>query len=223
MKTLNVVMIATEKPSTLSILDNKSLHYKFRPFRPNSFEIENQHLYFTSDDEIKTGDWVLCAGANGDGPITVIKYTGKELGVAKIEATTNNELKLYEAETIAIAFGFSKKTNDIVLLQIPLYFVEFYINLYNEGRPISKVDVEIEEIFNFNIGDKLLIKNSVYGYKEGDYITVKNFNHKNENKLISFVEDDENQMGFNLGHLVYTTTNKIKINSANEVSVIKVN
>jgi hypothetical protein len=213
-KTLNVVMIATDEPTNIVLntinnkllLDNdKSLVERILPIHG-----KNQHLYFTSDNKIKKNDWILCYGADGDNLPIVIKYTGVELGTAKIEATTNT--------TITSDFSTPGTTFTPSISQS---FIESDIKAYNEGNSILTVDVEIEEIFDFNIGDKLQIKNDVYGYKKGDYITVKNFNHKNENQLISYIKDDESQMGFNLGNLLYTTTSRIKTNSSNEVIIIE--
>jgi hypothetical protein len=103
-----------------------------------------KHLYFTSDEDIKKGDWILCAGAEGNCVPRLLKYTGEELGIAKIVATTNPELCQQDDE-------YSKIKN---LGRIGDDFVEGpFIKSYNEGKPITEVNLEYEEGEDYYAGE----------------------------------------------------------------------
>jgi len=139
-KTLNVVMIATTTKTNLVLSAFNTL------FLSPPMEVKNtdkyQCLCFTSNDKFEENDWVT------DGKtISQVIYLNVDDSdmdeYRKIEATTNPELKLYVAETLASASGYSKKTNDILIPQIPQSFIESYIKAYNEGTPILTVDVEM--------------------------------------------------------------------------------
>ena len=171
-----------------------------------------QYLYFTNDGEIKEGDWQYTI-THGIAQAKNLLWNKQE-GAKKIEATTNISLHIN-------CDGHCAKNECVCLLpQIPQSFIESYIKAYNEGNPILTVDVEMEEIFNFTKGDKLEVKNDVYGVKKGDFIIVKDLNYKNDNRLISFI-GDKSKMGFHLDHLIYTTTDIIKTNLVNEVIIVE--
>jgi hypothetical protein len=66
-KTLNVVMIATDKPTNivLNTINNKLLLDNDKTLVERILPIngKNQHLYFTSNDEIKEGEvcpYIMC-------------------------------------------------------------------------------------------------------------------------------------------------------------------
>lgn len=81
-------------------------------------------------------------------------YIQTEFGYREILATTDKSLKIYESENLAEASGFSLKTNDIYLPQLPESFIQAYIKAYNEGKQIETVDLEMEftEMGGHNIG-----------------------------------------------------------------------
>jgi hypothetical protein len=64
----NVHLLPTEKPSRLGYLTKKGKEV-FKDLRlfdkpmPNILDSENQHIYITSDEDIKEGDW--CLGMEG--------------------------------------------------------------------------------------------------------------------------------------------------------------
>ena len=125
-----------------------------------------QHLYFTTDEEIKEGDWRLyyntgkiCKTTKED--LLLIKYYEEEC--KKIVATTNPELwynrneltergrfekslleksnSPYPRAEEAIHMAWFKATN-VAKIDIP--FIEAYIKAYNEGKPITEVLLEQE-------------------------------------------------------------------------------
>lgn len=98
-----------------------------------------QHLYFTTDEEIKEGDWYIGGGkvnkANG-------KY-GTLLTDRKIVATTNPELwdiKYKFQSEGANSFSHLLPDNGIPKIDTP--FIEAYIKAYNEGNSIKEVLLE---------------------------------------------------------------------------------
>lgn len=94
-----VVMLPTEDKTTLKLFVDEIKIEDY--FGPSVYK--SQHLYLVSDREIKESDWIICIGADYDGTSIqeicsrlgqVMKYTGKELGTIKIEATTDSSLGL---------------------------------------------------------------------------------------------------------------------------------
>lgn len=121
---------------------------------------EGQHLYFTSDEEIKEGDW--CTDGIGICQIEYIKvgsYKIKDLneikpiawlkGLLKIIATTNPELWFKKAD-ISCTFGSNIVEGEIIVPYLPkigLDFVEVYVR---EQAKITEVTLEYEEYPNSN-------------------------------------------------------------------------
>ena len=60
----NIHVLPTEKPSRLGYLTKKGKEVfndlrLFKKPMPNILDSENQHIYITSDEDIKEGDWVF--------------------------------------------------------------------------------------------------------------------------------------------------------------------
>ena len=67
----NIHVLPTDKPSSLYILGNNELKLRYTIDLPIDSDIAvNQHIYITSDEEIKEGDW--CIGMDG-----IFQYKGK--------------------------------------------------------------------------------------------------------------------------------------------------
>jgi hypothetical protein len=82
----NIHLIPTDKPSKLCI-DNSCNELNYSEIEGlNSKHITNQHIYITSDEEIKDGDWVLNIEEN-----TIFKPSNDEIYDIK-----NSEAKYYE-------------------------------------------------------------------------------------------------------------------------------
>ena len=76
----NIHLIPTDKPSRLGYLTKKGKEvYKdlrlFDKPMPNILDSENQHIYITSDEEIKEGDWCLHLGKSFTDDILSDKIT----------------------------------------------------------------------------------------------------------------------------------------------------
>lgn len=116
-----------------------------------------QHLYVLSDDEIKEGDWYLANKAllKNNTPVWVIRKCNKIINgwlesnsnvgqgdnpnwSKKIIATTNSSLKIVGYEPY---YEFPL----ISLPQIPLSFIQYFVEQYNVDNIITKVMVEYEE------------------------------------------------------------------------------
>jgi len=95
-----------------------------------------QHIYITSDEEIKEGDW-YCSPTG-----IVSQHNGTEKlpdGWKKIIATTDKSLKINLLEGIKHA-----PENWRELPQIPQSFIEYFVDQYNKGNIITEVMVEYE-------------------------------------------------------------------------------
>lgn len=110
--TVKVIMLPTEDKSNLINDKAIGLQYNSIPLN-NTLGYNPQHLYFTSDEEIKEGDWCI----NEKYPNKPFKNINLEKGqgVIKIIATTNTKLVLSD-----------KFTTYDILPQIPQSFVEKY-------------------------------------------------------------------------------------------------
>lgn len=123
-----IVMLATNEKATernyaLLLGDSGKL------YSPQAYtsSFKPQHLYFLSKEEIKEGDYVIDSMGELFGPYEKGDIIGKE--AKKIIATTDTSLKLPQP---------SKE------------FIKAYIKAYNEGKPITKVLVEMSASFDMS-------------------------------------------------------------------------
>ena len=133
-----VVMLSTESESY--IYKNRYGIPQFRQVsgltRIDSIA-KNQHLYITSDEEIKKDDWYY-------NPITDSIHKAdlilRELNpiFKKIIATTDTSLKIHKFDK-----GVFKDLT-YSLPQLPQQFIQQYIEEYNKGNVITKVEVEYD-------------------------------------------------------------------------------
>jgi hypothetical protein len=88
----NVFLIPTEKPSRLFIIDGKLYNYH-KPQQGDGVNEINQHIYITSDEEIKKGNW--CINTVESIVLTLDKKTEKAIpfeSIKKIILTTDQDL-----------------------------------------------------------------------------------------------------------------------------------
>jgi len=146
-KTVKVVMLSTsEKASTLYLTLRDKLCQGSNLSLSNGCTGDNQHLYLTSDEEIKVGDWYIVG--------TFLTRCQKEelghikSGFDKIIATTDKSLLLPN-----ISFkDWDGKTRQ--LPQIPESFIKAYVEAYNAGNPITEVNLEMEDYW-INVGHSM--------------------------------------------------------------------
>ena len=157
-----VVMMSAGQSTTRIILAEKQLLLLSFLNIDKTREDKGRHLYITSDEEIKEGDWVL----SGTNTIVQCLHPNNvvDRDIKKIIATTDTSLKLYTSETLASASGFSLKTEDISLSKPSQSFIKAYIEAYNNGNPITDVLVEheseLEAYYRNGIGGAKLKVNS---------------------------------------------------------------
>lgn len=132
-------LLPTEKESGLLLdWDNKLFEWTKRTISKNHYH-KNVELYFTSDEQIKEGDWYIINNQS------ISKYDGHfTLGVdcKKIIATNDSSLTI---KRDAFVMGIGKLEFESRLPQPSPEFIEAYIEAYNSGNPIIAVMVEYEE------------------------------------------------------------------------------
>jgi len=150
-KTFKVIMLPTEKASRICILASNKLNYGAEALASNNTTL--QHLYIISDDEIKEGDWFI--------DIDNIPYQAKTpmLSIiansklcSKIVATTDKSLNGKSDSGLQMCLcgtwqigkdGYPGCKGNCHTLDIPESFIQAYIKAYNEGKPITEVDLEM--------------------------------------------------------------------------------
>lgn len=163
-KKAQCILLDTEQPSKLVFSTSKygglfkSEHYSPMKEMGDSYK----HLYFTSDEEIKEGDWVITCDDIIDivtkypfndpqplpegGYTIILKDTGTQMAETckKIVATTNPELfkdTKYNMDMAKNSWfnALHRAESPILIPRIGDDFVEAYIKAYNEGHPITEV------------------------------------------------------------------------------------
>jgi len=206
-KTHPVVMLPTEKATKLTLQDGIGLYMGDIEEAGNS-AWRNQHLYILSDETADEGDYVV---VGGKGVRQVVKtdtkdpskwvVTGESSAVLsfvyrgackKIIATTDKSLGIkYDKNPEFYGSGmFNKK---LLFPQIPESFIQAYIKAYNEGKPITEVDLEMiteypdAESSIHSVNGKMIIKTR----DDGSVIIHQSKTYSRDDvidKLILFVE-----------------------------------
>lgn len=134
-KKLNVVMLPTNKKAIKDELFIDSENQLDISCMNIGCRFNAQHLYLTSDEEIKDGDYGLSV-------LNEVVLIGKSYDKSlykKIIATTDNTLKIktfYEIES----------NQEISLPKPSQQFIQYYIEEYNKGNIIKEVEVEYEDL-----------------------------------------------------------------------------
>jgi hypothetical protein len=74
----NIHLMPTNKPSRLYIGDNANFVFGImqNSVQSRNDNFTNRHIYITSDEEIKDGDWCICEYSNGDTSVNEFKDSG---------------------------------------------------------------------------------------------------------------------------------------------------
>lgn len=136
----NVVLLATKREYTQFDPELKD-HYTIVRHNLKELYITNLpwskkyssevHIYITSDEEIKEGDWYYCKGARTDAH-GLVQATKR---IIEIGVNDNEEFKKVIATT----------DSSLDLPQPSKQFIQKYIEEYNKGNKIGKVLVEYSE------------------------------------------------------------------------------
>ncbi len=144
----NLVMLSNKDDSKFGLIyESGKLHYFSNGENPHDL-LDNlaisQHLYITSNDEIKDNDW--CLEKTGLGYLKPFQVKKEDLNVKefikrckKIIATTDKSLN--SRKWVGVIEG-EDTYEEILLPQIPQQFKEYFITEYNKGNIITKVLVE---------------------------------------------------------------------------------
>lgn len=98
---------------------------------------EFQNLYVISNEEIKEGDWCLGGDRIFHNTVQLDAY----INIYKIVASTDKSLK----ETVSYDTDGKTPNGYAAIPTIPESFVNAYIEAYNENKPITEIDLEMEE------------------------------------------------------------------------------
>ncbi len=145
-----LVMLPTEKASKIHLCSYQN-ELRLGNNQTSAPTLKSQHLYFTSDDKIKEGDRFIYYGKlkqckyiiGSDEDYSV--YCDKDIqyfsfDCKKIVATTDTSLKIFITK--------DDLGDDVTccLPQIPESFIQTYIKLFNEGKRITEVELEMEQL-----------------------------------------------------------------------------
>ena len=158
-KTFLLVMLPTKQ--SIIGLDKPSNSLVLIVDKKNGFaeteDIKPQHLYILSDEEIKEGDWFIGEtgivkrankiGKNNAQIHTSDGYAYFKNKSKKIVATTDTSLKTFIPELRGELDEYT------YLPQLPESFIKAYVNSYNEGKPITEVDLEVNESTKYNMDE----------------------------------------------------------------------
>lgn len=169
-KKVQIHLIQTDKESKLYIKNNT---LKIGSLVEGS---SRQHLYFTTDEEIKTGDWYMYTDGGSKEirqcisttELDVISSTGiaKRYVVSKIVATTNPEL--WEIRKTPCELLKDNGKCIYTITKIPDSFIQHYIKEYNKRVKIEEVMVEYTGIKV--AGDRRLMRTPTgYEYTDLEY------------------------------------------------------
>ena len=145
-KSCNVVMLHTnqaqnEDNNTIYLNNfSKELILGWRNARSTNQTV--QHLYITSDEEIKVNDWVMLNYRIG-------KSIDKALPACLKNAFHNADFWNAENKTQNLGNKPIIATTDtsLRLPQLPQEFIQYFIKEYNKGNIITKVEIEYEDKF----------------------------------------------------------------------------
>jgi hypothetical protein len=179
-KTRQVVMLPTEKASENQLglyrKGDKNLTYNLtgaeaRRLKYNGYS--PYHLYILSDEKIKEGDWVLTP----ENKILKFGQVGTYLSKdKKIIATTDSSLTPNDTKHCKLDTNGECAYCNSKLPQISESFIKAYIKAYNEGTPITEVQVEYEMLNIDEIRERgkgfLSQDNSKLKLKEDGSITI---------------------------------------------------
>lgn len=138
--------------------------------RDNSY----QHLYITSDEEIKEGDWCIQNG-NYLCKITCNQDRTQQ-GLKKIIATTDKSIAIqHDTLSIPQRKGLINHypTEKVILPTVSNGFIKKFIERYNAGNPITEVMVEHEYESGYQTIDPILEMNPILKVDKNNCITIK--------------------------------------------------
>lgn len=205
-KKAKVIMLPIEDKSNIILNQDMLVYFRINPIEKPKGTILH-HLYFTTDDKIKIGDWAY--DINDRYIFQMNNQTGIDLlkdNIKKIIATTDTSLRIEASYKKGLTIQ-----NTTFLPQIPQSFIEKYCELGG----IDEVLIEYENIVipvSYNSNTKLglqvkinpdntinilPIKNS-WNREEVENLLIKALNHEGYNTEFGRKKDNENWIKENL-------------------------
>lgn len=230
------VIMLPKKHSNLSLYENKlSLAKANHNGIPD--KMIPQHLFIVDDSEIKEGDWFINILINK--PFQCVEILDNlihyrtELGSTvihindckKVIATTDKNLK-FEINNSGWKSsqenGWNEYKPEYKQLPSPSeQFIQKYVESYNKGCEISEINIDYQEYFMSNVGDKFTVNKDLYGLSKGTSLTIKSFNFKNDPDLIEYEEDNIHNQGIHISHTNIKTEFVLKVDSKNLVTITR--
>lgn len=140
-KTYKVVMLPTEKASKIAIdgYNYTKIYCRKDDISTSLSSGKNQHLYITSDEDIKGGDYLIFALMSPNPTVGIVPNGMSDYTIFKnkIVATTDKSLGL------------------------PLIHDSFlppFVKSYNEGKTITEIDLEIEHFEECEVKEKIKVR-----------------------------------------------------------------
>lgn len=129
-----IIMLPTNEKTHLLLTGRNDLYYSLNlsVFSLKEDIDKFQHLYILSNEEIKTGDWIY-------------RYEDKKVFQSKSYFSEDNPLKKGLITKIIATTDTS-----LGLPQPSQQFIKYYIEEYNKGNVINKVEVEVKRRIEFN-------------------------------------------------------------------------
>lgn len=133
------------------VMEDERLRTAHNHFSSPVTGLHPQHLYITSDEEIKEPCWAISLSTSTVEWLSevAIKVLRKE-NWKKIAATTDPNLHKYNC---TVCYGRAANCTDCGgdsmdegVSGIPQDFIQKYINQYNAGTPITEVKMEMEDV-----------------------------------------------------------------------------
>ena len=158
-KKVNVVMLPTNEKSKIKLSDNNELDFFPGMMYIAEFDWKPQHLYITSNEEIKEGDWIYHLSrkevfrihhfdsSNNSKTIVTSDKDFLDLPNIFIKVLVSDCKKIIATTDKSITINnYDSSDEDAVvncyLPQIPQQFIEKWIEEYNKGNVITEVMVE---------------------------------------------------------------------------------
>ena len=142
-------MLATEDRINLHLTKDNELFFELGLYSKDNRNFgSNQHLYITSSDEIKEGDWFI---ANQAPRYCIRKDSGNYPFVTMQEGEEVKHFHTWRTKIIATTDPELHKDG---IDKIGLPFIEKYITEYNKGMMIKEVNVEYPHLHTGEIIDE---------------------------------------------------------------------
>jgi len=171
-KTFKVIMLMTEKEGAILKFHASEKLMASQGKMVSNVPFKSYDLYILSKDEIKVGDWFLMNGCL----LRQCRQVNSHL-TASIEDTTGGQH--YKDACEKIISTTESISGATFVPSIPKSFINECVESYNNGNPITEVDLEFEpKIQRLATGEEVIGSESEYNLKvktndDGSVITHK--------------------------------------------------